>query len=60
MLRHLMEARGVTQAQLSKDAAISKSTISEVLAGKKPFSRQLIRKFADYFKVDVSVLAANF
>ena len=60
MLRHLMEAKDVTQAQLSRDTAIPKSTISEVLAGKKPFSRQMIRKFADYFSVDVSVLAANF
>lgn len=60
MLRHFMEAKGVTQAQLSKGAGISKSTISEVLAGKKPFSRQMVRKLADYFNVDVRVLAVNF
>lgn len=60
MLRHLMEAKGVTQAQLRKDTLIPKSTISEVLAGKKPFSRQMIRKFADYFNVDVGLLAGNF
>jgi HTH-type transcriptional regulator/antitoxin HigA len=60
MLRHLMEARGLTQAQLSRDAALPKSTISEVLAGKKPFSRQMIRKLADYFGVAASVLAGNF
>ncbi len=59
MLRHLMEAKRVTQAQLSRDATISKSTISAILAGKKPFSRQVIRKLAAYFSVDVSVLAAN-
>ncbi len=59
MLRHLLDARGVTQAQLSRDTSIPKSTISEVLAGKKRFSRQMIRRFASYFKVDVSVLAAN-
>ena len=59
MLRHLMEAKGVTQAQLHRDTAIAKSTISEILAGKKPFSRQLIRTLAAYFGVDVSVLAAN-
>lgn len=59
MLRHLMEAKGLTQAQLGQEAGIGKSTISEVLAGKKPFSRQMIRKLADYFKVDVSVLAGN-
>src|SRR5690348_11281411 len=45
MLRHFMEAKGTTQTQLSRDTEISKSTISEVLAGKRPFSRQMIRKF---------------
>ena len=60
MLRHLMEARGVTQAQLVRDTKIAKSTISEVLAGKKPFSRQMIHKFAAYFNLDGSVLTGNF
>ena len=60
MLRHLIEAKGTTQAELSRDMKIAKSTISEVLAGKKPFSRQMIHRFADYFKVDVTVLASNF
>ena|ERR1017187_7204317 len=60
MLRHLMEAKGVTQAQLSRDTTVPKSTISEILAGKKHLSRQMIRKFADYFGVDASVLAAGF
>src|SRR5947209_4058152 len=59
MLRHLMEAKRVTQARLSRDTMIPKSSISEVLAGKKPFSRWMIRKLAHYFGVDVSVLAAN-
>jgi len=59
MLRHLMEARGLSQIQLSRDTGLPKSTISEVLAGKKPFSRQMIRKLADYFQVAARVLAAN-
>lgn len=59
MLRHLMEAKGVTQTRLSRDTSLPKSSISEVLAGRKPFSRQMIRKLADYFKIEVSVLAAN-
>jgi HTH-type transcriptional regulator / antitoxin HigA len=59
MLRHLMEAKGVKQTQVSQETGIAKSTISEVLAGKKQFSRQMIRKLADYFKVDLSVLANN-
>ena len=59
MLRHLMEAKGISQVYLGREAGLPKSILSEVLAGKKPFSRQMIRKLADYFKVDVSVLAAN-
>ena len=59
MLRHLMESNGISQIQLSRDTGLQKSTISEVLAGKKTFSRQMIRKLAEHFHVDVGVLAAN-
>ena len=59
MLRHLLAAQGVSQADLHRDTGISKSSISEVLSGKKPLSRQMIRRLAEYFRVDVSVLAAN-
>src|SRR5689334_15864440 len=59
MLRHLLEAKGVTQVELSREAGLAKSSISEVLAGKKPFSRQMIRRLADYFGVDVRVLVGN-
>ena len=59
MLRHLMEAKGVTQAEIHRDTGLAKSSISEVLAGRKNFSRQMIHKLADYFKVDVSVLTSN-
>lgn len=59
MLRHLMDAKDVTQVQLHRQTGIPKSTISEVLAGKKPFSKGMIRTLADFFKVDTSVLASN-
>ncbi len=59
MLRHLLEAKGVSQADLHRKTGLPKSTISEVLSGKKPFSRQIIRKLAKFCKVDVTVLAAN-
>jgi HTH-type transcriptional regulator/antitoxin HigA len=59
MLKHLLEAKGVTQAELHRATGISKSTISEVLAGKKAFSRQMIRKVAAYFHVDLTVLPGN-
>lgn len=59
MLRHLLAAKGANQTELHRATGIPKSTISEVLAGKKPFSRQMIRKMAAYFRVDVTVLAGN-
>ncbi len=59
MLRHLMEAKAVNQAELHRSTGIAKSTISEVLAGKKPFTRQLIAKFATFFDVDKGVMAHN-
>jgi hypothetical protein len=45
--------------EVSRGTGIAKSTLSEVLAGKRAFRRHLIRRFADFFRVDVSVLAAN-
>ena len=59
MLRHLLDAKAISQIELSRDAGIPRSSISEVLAGKKPFSRQMIRKLATYFGVEPGVLAAN-
>jgi HTH-type transcriptional regulator / antitoxin HigA len=59
MLRHLLDAKSVSQADLHRETGISKSSISEVLSGKKQLSRQMIRRLAEFFGVDVSVLAAN-
>jgi len=59
MLRHLIDARGISQAELGREAKVATSTVSEILAGKRPFSRQIIRKLSDFFRVDVSVLSAN-
>jgi HTH-type transcriptional regulator/antitoxin HigA len=59
LLRHLLDARGLTQAELSQQSGIAKSTISEILSGKKPFSRMIVRKLAEFFRVDVSILTGN-
>jgi len=59
MLRHLMETKGVSQIELHRGTKIAKSTISEILNGKNPFSRQNITTLADYFGVDKSVLTHN-
>lgn len=60
MLRHLMEAKGISQIELHRKTKIAKSTISEILAGKKSFSRQTIGVFSQFFGVEKSVLAKNF
>ncbi|WP_165229676.1 helix-turn-helix domain-containing protein [Aquisphaera insulae] len=60
MLRHLMEANGLTQAELARAAEIPRSSVSEVLAGKKPFTRAMIRRLAAYFQIDARILASNF
>lgn len=59
MLRHLMEAKGMSQADLHRETGLPKSTISEVLSGRKPFSRKMIRELASFFKIDVSIMASN-
>ncbi|WP_237227657.1 type II toxin-antitoxin system HigA family antitoxin [Rubinisphaera sp. JC750] len=59
LLRHLMEAAGETQSELHRETGIAKSTISEILSGKKRFSRQIIATLASHFGIDKSVLAHN-
>lgn len=59
MLRHLLDAKGISQSQLGRDCGIPRSTVSEILSGKRRFSRQLIGKLAAYFKVDAGILMAG-
>src|SRR3954464_7772153 len=39
MLRHLIEAKGVSQSQLARETGIVESTISEVLARRRKLNR---------------------
>ena len=55
MLRHLIEAKGVTQAQVAKDCRIAESTISEVLKGVRKLNRNHIAKLSAYFHVGPGV-----
>jgi HTH-type transcriptional regulator / antitoxin HigA len=55
MLRHLMEARGITQSKLADDVGIAVSTISEALAGKRSLTRRHISVLAKYFGVSPAV-----
>ena len=51
MLTYLMELRGVNQSTLATETKIQKSTISEVIAGKRTLTRPQIAKLAKYFGV---------
>ncbi len=57
MLRHLIEAKGVSQTEVSKATGIADSTISEVLKGKRSLNRGHIGKLARYFNVSPDVFA---
>lgn len=60
MLRHLMEAKEISQVELHRSTGVAKSTVSEILAGKKNFSRQNVAAFAKFFGVDKGILTRNF
>ena len=55
MLRHLIESRGTTQAEVAAEAGIAESTISEILAGKRGMNRRHIEALARHFKVNPAV-----
>jgi HTH-type transcriptional regulator / antitoxin HigA len=55
MLRHLIESRGVTQAEVSARTDIAESTLSSILAGRRGISKNHIAALAKYFKVKPSV-----
>lgn len=57
MLQHLIEAKGVSQTEVSKATGIVDSTISEVLKGKRSLNRDHIGKLSRYFHVSPSVFA---
>lgn len=57
MLHHLIEAKGVSQTEVSKATGIVDSTISEVLKGKRSLNRDHIGKLSKYFNVSPNVFA---
>ena len=57
MLRHLIEAKGVSQTEISSATGIADSTISEILKGRRSLNRSHIGKLARYFNVSPDVFA---
>jgi HTH-type transcriptional regulator / antitoxin HigA len=57
LLRHLIEAKGVSQRELSQATGIVDSTISEVLKGKRSLNRHHIGVLSNYFGVAPDVFS---
>jgi HTH-type transcriptional regulator/antitoxin HigA len=57
VLRHLIAAKGVTQAEVASATDIAVSTISEVLSGRRKLTRAHIGKLARYFHVEPAIFA---
>ncbi len=59
MLTHLIEAKGITQAQLAAETGLAESTVSQLVRGTRPFARRHIQVFARYFGVDPVLLLGD-
>ena len=51
LLRYLMEENGLKAKDIAAILSVNKSTVSEILHYRKGFSKEIIRKLADHFKV---------
>ena len=54
-LAHLIDAKQVTKADVARAAGIPRSTITNVLAGRRQISKDNVSKLARYFCVDPTV-----
>lgn len=55
MLAHLIDAKEVTKAGVARATGIPRSTITNVLSGRRQISKENVTKLAAYFHVDPSV-----
>ena len=59
MLRHFLDARGVTCTEAARGAGIAVSTLSSILAGKRKMNRTHIESLARYFRVKPAVFLGS-
>lgn len=51
VLKHLMEVRGMSQADLVKVTGLKSGRVSEIVNGKREISKELAKKLASFFEV---------
>ena len=59
ILQHLLESSGKSQAQFARAVGIPRSTISEVLTGKRTISVENAFRLGEYFHVEPSLFLAR-
>jgi HTH-type transcriptional regulator/antitoxin HigA len=59
ILRHLLDSSGKSQAQFARAVGIPRSTISEVLTGKRSISVENAFRLGEYFHVEPSLFLAR-
>ncbi len=59
MVRHLIEAREKTQAEVSAATGIAESSLSEMLAGKRKMSTKHVKALARFFGVSTDTLIGD-
>lgn len=57
LLRHLIDAKGVSQIEVARATGIVHTTISAVLAGRRHLTREQIGKLSRYFGVSVETFS---
>ena len=55
VLGHLIESSGRQQADVARNAKVSSSTISDVLARRRSLSTENMRRLAEFFRVNVGL-----
>ncbi|MBI5289045.1 MAG: helix-turn-helix domain-containing protein [Chloroflexi bacterium] len=59
LLRSLLDARGVTQAEVARETGIAPSALCEMLAGKRKIARAHMGALARFFGVSAAVFVAD-
>jgi HTH-type transcriptional regulator/antitoxin HigA len=55
MIRELIAARGITQADVARETGIAESMLSEILKGRRSMGRKTIATLSRFFHVDPGV-----
>ncbi len=59
LLLHMLEERGMSQAELARTAGLAKATVSDLVTGKRPFTVKQMHAVASIFGLPGKVFLSN-